>query len=143
MYQSWKGGLDLKDKKIINLILDGNELGFIKLANKYEKLLFYIAKSILGNRIEDVEECVNDTYLKLWNNIDKYDSDKASLKTYLIIIVRNTAINKLRDLSKHEKNQISDDITDIAKYYIDNKQNLEKSVFDKEDLSKLNTLIKN
>ena len=139
----WKGGYDLKDQKIINLILEGNELGFIKLANKYEKLLFYIAKSILGNRIEDVEECVNDTYLKLWNNIDKYDSDKASLKTYLIIIVRNTAINKLRDLSKHEKNQISDDITDIAKYYIDNKQNLEKSIFDKEDLSKLNTLIKN
>ncbi|NLL72653.1 MAG: sigma-70 family RNA polymerase sigma factor [Clostridiales bacterium] len=133
----------MKDQKIINLILEGNELGFIKLANKYEKLLFYIAKSILGNRIEDVEECVNDTYLKLWNNIDKYDSDKASLKTYLIIIVRNTAINKLRDLSKHEKNQISDDITDIAKYYIDNKQNLEKSIFDKEDLSKLNTLIKN
>lgn len=142
MYQCWKGGLDLKDKKIINLILDGNELGFIKLANKYEKLLFYIAKSILGNRIEDVEECVNDTYLKLWNNIDKYDSNKASLKTYLKIIVRNTAINKLRDLSRHENNQISDDITEIAKYYADNSQNVEKSVFDKEDLKRLNILIK-
>ena len=133
----------MKDQKIINLILNGDELGFIKLTKKYEKLLFYIAKSILGNRIEDVEECVNDTYLKLWNNIDKYDCDRASLKTYLKIIVRNTAINKLRDLSKHENNQISDDLTEVAKYYADTSQNVEKSVFDKEDIKRLNILIKN
>ncbi|HHX55970.1 MAG TPA: sigma-70 family RNA polymerase sigma factor [Clostridiales bacterium] len=132
----------MKDQKIIDLIIEGNEEGFTKLANKYEKLLFYIAKGILGNRIEDIEECVNDTYLKLWNNIEKYDSDRASLKTYLKIIVRNTAINKLRDLSRHENNQISDDITDIAKYYIDNNQSVEDQVFSKENLKKLNSLIK-
>lgn len=133
----------MKDQKIINLIIDGNELGFIKLANKYDKLLFYIAKGILGNRIEDVEECVNDTYLKLWRNIDKYDCEKASLKTYLKVIVRNTAINKLRYLGRHENNQISADISDVAKYYADNSQNVEKSIFDKEDIERLNILIKN
>ena len=133
----------MKDQKIINLIIDGNELGFIKLANKYDKLLFYIAKGILGNRIEDVEEWVNDTYLKLWRNIDKYDCEKASLKTYLKVIVRNTAINKLRYLGRHENNQISADISDVAKYYADNSQNVEKSIFDKEDIERLNILIKN
>lgn len=133
----------MNDQKIVNLIREGDELGFICLENKYEKLLFYIAKGILGNRIEDLEECVNDTYLKFWNNIEKYDSEKASLKTYLKIIARNTAINKLRDLSKHENNRMSDDISDIAKYYIDNSQNVEKQVFSKEDLRILNILIKN
>ena len=133
----------MKDQKIINLIIDGNELGFIKLANKYDKLLFYIAKGIIGNRIEDVEEWVNDTYLKLWRNIDKYDCEKSSLKTYLKVIVRNTAINKLRYLGRHENNQISADISDVAKYDADNSQNVEKSIFDKEDIERLNILIKN
>lgn len=132
----------MKDQEIVNLIREGNELGFRMLEKEYEKLLYYIAKGILGNRKEDIEECINDTYLKLWNNIDKYDSGKASLKTYLKIILRNTAINKLRDLSRHEDNQVADDISDIAKYYIDKKQNVEKQVFSKESIKKLNLLVK-
>ena len=76
--------------------------------------------------------------MKLWRNIDKYDCEKASLKTYLKVIVRNTAINKLRYLGRHENNQISADISDVAKYYADNSQNVEKSIFDKEELLNLN-----
>lgn len=137
-----EGGLSLDDQIIVDLIFEGDELGFVKLADKYEKLLYYIAKGILGNRFEDIEECVNDTYLKLWNNIDKYDTSKASLKTYLKIIVRNTAINKLRDSSKFEKNQLPDDISDIAKYYADQSQSVEKQILSKEDMENLNILIK-
>ena len=133
----------MSDQKIVDLIKEENELGFIKLADKYEKLLYYIANGILGNRSQDIEECVNDTYLKLWNNIDNYDISKASLKTYLKIILRNTAINRLRDLSRHEKNQLSDDISDIAKYYADNSQNVEKQIASKENIKRVNELIKN
>lgn len=130
------------DQEIVDLILDDKELGFIKLANKYEKLLYYIARGVLGNRTQDVEECVNDTYLKFWNNIDNYDINKASIKTYMKVIVRNTAINRLRDLSRHESNQLSDDVSEIAKYYADNKQNVEEQVFSKESIIHLNKLIK-
>lgn len=132
----------MDDKQIVDLIREENELGFIELADKYGRLLFYIAKGILGNRTQDIEECVNDTYLKLWNNIDNYDVEKASLKTYLKVIVRNTAINKLRDLSRHENNQMSDDISEVAQYYVDNSQDVEEQVFNRESLDLLNSLIK-
>jgi len=131
----------LKDEAIVNLIYEKNEYGLEKLADKYEKLLIYIAKGILGNRMRDIEECVNDTYLKLWNHIDKYDMSKASLKTYLKVIVRNTAINKLRDLSRREDRELPDDISDIVKYYVDNSQNVEGKVFAKEDIKRLNEVI--
>lgn len=137
----WEGGLNLKDEAIINLIYDKNELGLSKLADKYEKLLIHIAKSILGSRSRDIEECVNDTYLKIWNHIEQYDMEKASLKTYLKIILRNTAINKLRDLSRREKSELPDDISDIAKYYIDNSQNVEGKVFSKENIKQLSNII--
>lgn len=137
----WEGGLNLKDEAIINLIYDKNELGLSKLADKYEKLLIHIAKSILGSRSRDIEECVNDTYLKIWNHIEQYDMEKASLKTYLKIILRNTAINKLRDLSRREESELPDDISDIAKYYIDNSQNVEGKVFSKENIKQLSNII--
>lgn len=131
----------MKDEAIVNLIYEKNEYGLVKLADKYEKLLIYIAKGILGNRSRDIEECVNDTYLKLWNHIDKYDMSKASLKTYLKVIVRNTAINKLRDLSRREDRELPDDISDIVKYYADNSQNVEGKIFAKEDIKRLNEVI--
>ncbi len=132
----------MSDNEIIELIKKDDQLGLTTLAQKYENLLFYIAKGILGNRIEDIEECVNDTYLKLWDNVGNYDVKKASLKTYLKIIVRNTAINKLRDLSRHEKNQIGDDVSEIAKYYIDKSQNVEREIDYKENIKRFNSIIK-
>ncbi len=136
-----EGGLNLKDEAIIDLIYEKNELGLSKLADKYEKLLIHIAKTILGSRSRDIEECVNDTYLKIWNHIEQYDMEKASLKTYLKIILRNTAINKLRDLSRREESELPDDISDIAKYYIDNSQNVEGKVFSKENIKQLSNII--
>lgn len=131
----------MTDEAIIDLIYEKDESGLSKLADKYEKLLIHIAAGILGSRSRDIEECVNDTYLKLWNHIERYDMEKASLKTYLKVIVRNTAINKLRDLSKREERELPDDISDIAKYYIDQKQNVERQVFSKENLKLLNEII--
>lgn len=131
----------MKDEAIIDLIYEKNELGLSKLADKYEKLLIQIAAGILGNRSRDIEECINDTYLKLWNHIEQYDMEKASLKTYLKVIARNTAINKLRDLSKREQLELPEDISDIAKYYIDKRQNVEGQVFDKENMIQLNMII--
>ncbi|MGB8454709.1 MAG: sigma-70 family RNA polymerase sigma factor [Anaerocolumna sp.] len=131
----------MKDEAIINLIYEKNELGLLKLAEKYEKLLFHIAVGILGSRSRDIEECVNDTYLKLWNHIERYDMEKASLKTYLKVIARNTAINKLRDLSKREERELPEDISEIARYYIDHKQSVEGQVFRKENIALLNEII--
>lgn len=119
-----------------------DDLGLSKLADKYERLLIHIASGILGSRQQDIEECINDTYLKLWKNIHKYDMKKASLKTYLKVIVRNTAINKLRDLSKREEIESGDDLSDIAKYYVDQGQNLERNVFNKESIQLLNEIIR-
>jgi RNA polymerase sigma-70 factor (ECF subfamily) len=131
----------LKDEAIVSLIYEKDELGLLKLADKYEKLLIHIAAGILGSRSRDIEECVNDTYLKLWNHIERYDMDKASLKTYLKVIVRNTAINKLRDLSKREERELPEDISDIAKYYIDQSQSVEGQIFSKESMKHLNKVI--
>jgi RNA polymerase sigma-70 factor (ECF subfamily) len=136
-----KEAYNLKDEAIVNLIYEKDELGLSKLADKYEKLLIHIAAGILGSRSRDVEECVNDTYLKLWNHIEQYDMEKASLKTYLKVIVRNTAINKLRDMSRREERELPEDISDIAKYYVDHSQSVEGQVFNQENMQQLNNII--
>jgi RNA polymerase sigma-70 factor (ECF subfamily) len=133
---------NLKDEAIVGLLYERNETGLLKLSEKYEKLLIHIAATILGGRRQDIEECVNDTYMKLWKHIRNYDMEKASLKTYLKVIVRNTAINKLRDLSRREGMEYKEDFSDIAQCFIDQNQNVENRLFRKEDILLLNEVMK-
>lgn len=136
-----KGGCNLTDKEILDLILKDEEKGLSFLAEKYEKLLIYIVAGILGNRTRDVEECVNDTYLKFWRNARTYDMEKASVATYLKVIARNTAINRLRDIRRHEEKTYSEDISDIAAAYSDFNQNIENKIENKEKAEHLSKVI--
>ena len=56
----------MEDEKIIGLYWERNEDAITETSSKYGKLFFRIASNILLNH-EDSEECVNDTYLGLWN----------------------------------------------------------------------------
>lgn len=50
----------------------------------------------LVSRIEDAEEVYQDVFIKAFNNIDRYDAEKASLKTWISRIAYNEAISFLR-----------------------------------------------
>ncbi len=135
------GGEKLRDNKIVKLIKNQEEEGLKVLSEKYEKLLVYIATGILGNNREDIEECVNDTYLKVWKHIESFDFEKASFKTYLSVIVRNTSINRLRKISKIEGMAQKEELSDLAAEYVDQKQNVELSMEQKENMEVLNRII--
>ncbi len=81
----------LDDTKIIELFFDRAELAIVELSKKYGTACNNIAKNILKNQL-DAEECVNDTYLAVWNNIPPEKPDP--FKAYLFRIVRNISITK-------------------------------------------------
>lgn len=58
----------MEDEKIIALYWNRNEDAITETSSKYGKLCYLVATNILSSR-EDSEECVNDTYLGLWNTI--------------------------------------------------------------------------
>ena len=56
----------MDDQLIIQLFMDRSEEAIEATAKKYGRLCTSIARNILNNN-EDADECVNDTYLALWN----------------------------------------------------------------------------
>ena len=81
----------MNDTEIISLFFERSERAITELSDKYGKLLFHVANNILGSR-EDAEECVNDTYLAVWNAIPP--EHPASLLSYACRIVKMAAINR-------------------------------------------------
>jgi RNA polymerase sigma-70 factor (ECF subfamily) len=99
--------LTLNDKKIISAITARDERMLAFAVNKYSKLLWKIAASVLINAAsaQDVEECVADVFIYLWQYPEKYDPDKAKLSSWLSVIARSKAVDRYRQIIR--KREIS------------------------------------
>ena len=97
----------LSDKKIISAIAARDERMLAYVVQKYSKLLWRIAASVLINAasVQDVEECVADVFIYLWQYPEKYDPDKAKLSSWLSIVARSRAVDSYRRISR--KREIS------------------------------------
>ncbi len=82
----------MEDKRIIDLFFERNEDAIKETQAKYGRLCHKLAYNIL-NDSADVEECVSDTYLQLWNKIPPEKPN--NLTAFVCKIVRNLSLKKL------------------------------------------------
>jgi len=94
----------LNDEKIITAIRQGDETAIDRVITKYARLLWTIADAVLKNAgsAEDVEECVADVFIHLWQHPDKFDPTRGSLRSWLSMVARSKAIDRYRLLIKRE-----------------------------------------
>ncbi len=97
-------------KEIVDGLLakDRATLGY--LFDQYGGALLGVAKRIVGTK-ERAEEVLKDAFLKVWKNIEKFDSEKGRLFTWMLQITRNEAIDKRRSrISKEDEKTSSLDL---------------------------------
>ena len=82
----------MDDLTIIELYFARNEKAIEETDIKYGKLCFSVANNILFND-EDSEECVNDTYLSVWNKIPPTRPN--NFMAFICQIVRFLSMKKL------------------------------------------------
>lgn len=61
--------------------------------------LYGVCLRVLGDA-GTAEEVLQDVYMKIWHNADRFDPAKASPITWLCSIARNTAIDRLRTIRR-------------------------------------------
>lgn len=87
-------------QNIIALYFARDERAIIETDRVYGQFCMGLSQGIVGNRA-DAEECVNDTYLRVWNTVPP--KEPPSLKTYLARILRNLSIDRYRQNRAKEK----------------------------------------
>lgn len=100
----------MNDEKIMRAIKDGDEATINYVINKYFKLMWSISSAILKNvaSVQDVEECVADVFVFLWQNPEKYDAQRGKLKVWLSIVARSRALNMYKQISKQNDIPLDD-----------------------------------
>jgi RNA polymerase sigma-70 factor, ECF subfamily len=70
-----------------------------ELYERHGRPAFAIAYRLLGDR-ETSEECVQDAFVRVWENASRYDAQRSRPSTWLYTIVRNLAIDAARRRSR-------------------------------------------
>ena len=121
----------MEDLQIIELYFARNEIAIHETDKKYGKLCFSVANNIL-NHIEDANECVNDTYLGVWNAIPPTRPN--SFVAFICRITRNLSLNRLSYNLAQKRNVLIVSFNELEEVLPDNRIDL--SVQD-EDLGRI------
>jgi RNA polymerase sigma-70 factor (ECF subfamily) len=66
-----------------------------RLYDAYSSRIYGLGLVMLGNEAS-AEDLVQDTFVKLWRNAERYDPARGSLDTWILLTARNLAIDALR-----------------------------------------------
>lgn len=100
----------MQDEKVLIAIQRREEDAMAKVMDRYSRLLWPIAAAVLEGTgdARDVEECVADAFIYLWQNPGKFDLNRGSIKTLLCIVARSRAVDRRRSLLRHQTVPLDD-----------------------------------
>ena len=81
----------MEDSQIIGFLLARSEQAIRAMQEKYSGLCRRVVSNILPD-FRDVDECISDTYLRVWKSIPPQHTDR--LDSYIARIARNTALDR-------------------------------------------------
>ena len=126
------------DEEIIESFNAGNQEDFKDLVEKYTSHIYNFTARLVGRG--NADDMVQEVFIKAWRNLKNFDSRKASFKTWIFTIAKNTTTDFLRkkkslnfsDLENHnEEDSFIEKIPDEDLLPIESMQKLEdKEVLD-------------
>lgn len=83
------------EAKLVAEIAAGNSEALSNLYDRYSGMLLGLASKILHDT-GDAEEVLQETMLQVWSQASRYDASRSSVSTWLVLIMRSRAIDRLR-----------------------------------------------
>jgi RNA polymerase sigma-70 factor (ECF subfamily) len=98
----------LQDGELLALAREGNSDAFAVIYDRHATAACSLAYRICGTRAL-AEDVVQEAFLALWRRLDRYDAARGEVRSWLLGIVHNGAIDKLRQSRLHESRRASSD----------------------------------
>lgn len=90
---------------------EGDRAAFLNLYDATSAKLFGVCLRVLKDKT-DAEDVLQDVFVKIWRNANRYAANGLSPMTWLITVARNTAIDRLRARKSAEGG--TDDLERVA-----------------------------
>jgi RNA polymerase sigma-70 factor (ECF subfamily) len=80
----------------------GEAWAFEAAYHEFKRLLFATALQVLTDR-EESQDCVHDVFTRLWRRGHAYSAERGSLRSFLVVCVRNEALSRRRKFSNRAR----------------------------------------
>jgi RNA polymerase sigma factor (sigma-70 family) len=96
--QSWS------DEDLAKKLQEQDLQAFETLISRYSREIFYFVRIVLDGigAAQDAEECVNDLFITVWQEIDTFDSERGTLRTWLTMRAKYIALDRRRQLCRRQ-----------------------------------------
>jgi RNA polymerase sigma-70 factor, ECF subfamily len=98
----------LGDEELMRLIAGGDPSAFEVVYERHCTAAFSLAYRICGVRAT-AEEVAQEAFLAIWRSGGRYDRTRGSVRTWLLGVVHNRAIDMLRRTTVHERHRAADE----------------------------------
>lgn len=92
----------LDEISLIRRIAEQDQIALSLLYDRYARIIYTIAYRIL-NSSEESEEIVLDVFTQVWRIAKNYNSKKARVDTWLFMLTRSRALDRLRSHARFNK----------------------------------------
>jgi RNA polymerase sigma-70 factor (ECF subfamily) len=93
---------NLADEEVMQLVGEGNPRAFELLFDRHGGAAFSLAYRMVGDRVA-AEDISQEAFLSIWRSRMRYDSGRGSVRTWVLGIVHNRAIDALRRGASYER----------------------------------------
>jgi RNA polymerase sigma-70 factor, ECF subfamily len=83
------------DARLADRIRSGDAEALGELYDRHASIALATALRVVGER-DEAEDVVHDAFVAVWRKIDRFDAERGSLRGWLITVVRNRAIDRVR-----------------------------------------------
>jgi RNA polymerase sigma-70 factor (ECF subfamily) len=96
-------------ENILQRIASGDRSAVQDCLDNYGGLIWSLARRMLPNQNE-AEDAVQEIFVEIWKNADRFDESKSSETTYVAMIARRRLIDRLRKTARQPNIDSFDDI---------------------------------
>ena len=84
-----------EDWVLMQAVAEGDESAIDTLYERFGTFVYRCVRQALSNRAE-AEDAVQEIFVRLWKTADRYDPSRAKLVTWVMLIAKRHAIDRLR-----------------------------------------------
>jgi RNA polymerase sigma-70 factor (ECF subfamily) len=100
--------MTLADEDLMQLVRQGDAQAFEVIYERHAAVAFSLAYRMTG-RHGAAEDVVQEAFLSLWRSGARYDRSRGSVRTWVLGIVHNRAVDALRRNLRHDTRRASDE----------------------------------
>ncbi|GAC1385307.1 MAG: sigma-70 family RNA polymerase sigma factor [Ktedonobacteraceae bacterium] len=99
---------DWSDEDLAERLHQRNPEALETLISRYSRELFYFIRLVLDGIgvAQDAEECVNDLFVAVWQEIDSFDPLRGTLRTWLTMRAKYIALDRRRQLCRRQAHNV-------------------------------------